>query len=203
MLETKIMPDFIVVDGKEGGTGAAPAEFIDNLGMPMRDGLAIVHSTLIGAGLREHIKIGCAGKIITGFDMARAHALGADWCNAARGFMFAVGCIQAQSCHTGHCPTGVATQDPQRQKAIVVSDKAERVANFQRETVKSLAEMLAAAGMTSPSELRPHHIFRRVGDGRIITFAEQFPFLEAGQLLKGKLRHAFSDDWAKSTAEKF
>ena len=116
MLETKIMPDFIVVDGKEGGTGAAPAEFIDNLGMPMRDGLAIVHSTLTGAGLREHIKIGCAGKIITGFDMARAHALGADWCNAARGFMFAVGCIQAQSCHTGHCPTGVATQDPQRQK---------------------------------------------------------------------------------------
>jgi glutamate synthase domain-containing protein 2 len=202
MLAAKIYPDFIVVDGKEGGTGAAPAEFIDNLGMPMRDGLAFVHSVLNGAGLRAHIKLGCAGKIITGFDMARAHALGADWCNAARGFMFAVGCIQAQTCHTGHCPTGVATQDPARQRAIVVSDKAERVANFHRETVKSLAELLAAAGLKSPAELRPHHIFRRVGDGRILTFAEQFPFLEEGELLREE-PHAFAKDWALARADAF
>ncbi len=203
MLDTGTLPDFIVVDGKEGGTGAAPAEFIDNLGMPLRDGLAIVHSALTGAGLRDHIKLGCAGKIITGFDMARAHALGADWCNAARGFMFAVGCIQAQTCHTGHCPTGVATQDPLRQRAIVVTDKAERVASFHRETVKSLAELLAAGGLNSPAELRPHHIYRRISDGRIMTFAEQFTFLEPGQLITGKLPHVFTDDWERATAERF
>jgi glutamate synthase domain-containing protein 2 len=203
MLESGILPDFIVVDGKEGGTGAAPAEFIDNLGMPLRDGLAIVHSTLTGAGLRDDIKIGCAGKIITGFDMARAHALGADWCNAARGFMFAVGCIQAQSCHTGHCPTGVATQDPLRQRAIVVTDKSERVASFHKETVKSLAELLAASGMNTPSDLKPHHIYRRIGDGRIISFAEQFTFLVRGQLLNGNTTHAFSGDWERATSERF
>ncbi len=203
MLDTGHLPDFIVVDGKEGGTGAAPAEFIDNLGMPLRDGLAIVHSTLTGAGLRDHIKLGCAGKIITGFDMARAHALGADWCNAARGFMFAVGCIQAQTCHTGHCPTGVTTQDPLRQRAIVVSDKSERVASFHRETVKSLAELLAASGLNAPGDLRPQHIFRRIGDGRIITFAEQFTFLEFGQLLNSKLPHVFTEDWERATAERF
>jgi glutamate synthase domain-containing protein 2 len=203
MLDTGTLPDFIVVDGKEGGTGAAPAEFIDNLGMPLRDGLAIVHSTLTGAGLRDDIKLGCAGKIITGFDMARAHALGADWCNVARGFMFAVGCIQAQSCHTGHCPTGVATQDPLRQRAIVVTDKSERVASFHKETVKSLAELLAASGMNAPADLKPHHIYRRIGDGRIITFAEQFTFLVRGQLLNSNVAHAFTNDWEKATAERF
>jgi glutamate synthase domain-containing protein 2 len=203
MLKTKILPDFIVVDGKEGGTGAAPAEFIDNLGMPLRDGLSFVHNALVGAGIRDHIKLGCAGKIITGFDMARAHALGADWCNMARGFMFAVGCIQAQTCHTGHCPTGVTSQDPMRQRAIVVTDKSERVTNFHRETVKSLAELLAAAGMTSPSQLKPHHIFRRVGDGRIMTFAEQYPAIPAGALLKNSSKHPMSDAWKRAGAAAF
>jgi glutamate synthase domain-containing protein 2 len=203
MLKLGEVPDFIVVDGKEGGTGAAPAEFIDNIGMPLRDGLAFVHSALVGAGLRDQIKLGCAGKIVTGFDMARCFALGADWCNVARGFMFAVGCIQAQTCHTGHCPTGVATQDPLRQRAIVVPSKAERVANFHRETVHSLAEMLAAAGLENPGDLKPSQIFRRVGDGRILTLADQFVFLEPGALLKGKLPPAFADDWARAKAESF
>ena len=203
MIKLKETPDFIVVDGKEGGTGAAPAEFIDNIGMPLRDGLAFVHSALVGAGLREQIKLGCAGKIITGFDMARCFALGADWCNVARGFMFAVGCIQAQTCHTGHCPTGVTTQDPLRQRAIVVPSKAERVANFQRETVKSLAEMLAAAGLESPQQLKPSQIFRRVGDGRILTLADQFVFLEPGALRKPKVASAFAADWARARAESF
>ncbi len=203
MLETGLTPDFIVIDGKEGGTGAAPAEFIDNIGMPLRDGLAFVNSALIGAGLRDKIKLGCAGKIITGFDMARAFALGADWCNVARGFMFAVGCIQAQTCHTGHCPTGVATQDPLRQRAIAVPSKAERVLNFHRETIKSLAEMLAAAGMTSPRDLKPHHITRRVGDGRILTLAEMYPVMEAGALLKGKIDSAVASQWEKARSERF
>ena len=203
MLETGIVPDFIVVDGKEGGTGAAPAEFIDNLGMPLRDGLAFVHNALRGVNLRGQVKLGCAGKIITGFDMARAHALGADWCNAARGFMFAVGCIQAQTCHTGKCPTGVATQDTNRQRAIVVTDKAERVASFHRETVKSLAELLSAAGMTSPTQLQPHHILRRVGDGRILTLAEQFPAIEPGGLLSGTAPDAIMAAWNRADPRNF
>jgi glutamate synthase domain-containing protein 2 len=132
MLKTGITPDFIVVDGKEGGTGAAPLEFMDHLGMPMREGLTFVHSALIGANLRDKIKLGAAGKIVSGFDMARVMALGADWCNAARGFMFAVGCLQSQQCHTDRCPTGVATQDKLRQRAIVLADKSVRVAHFHR-----------------------------------------------------------------------
>ncbi len=203
MLETGIVPDFIVVDGKEGGTGAAPAEFIDNLGMPLRDGLSFVHNALRGAGLRDQVKLGCAGKIITGFDMARSHALGADWCNAARGFMFAVGCIQAQTCHTGKCPTGVATQDVSRQRAIVVEDKAERVANFHRETIHSLAEMLAAAGMSSPAQLRPHHILRRVGDGRILTLADQFPLTDVRGLLTGNAPAPVLAAWGRADPRHF
>ena len=199
MIELGDAPDFIVVDGKEGGTGAAPAEFIDNIGMPLRDGLAFVNAALIGAGLRDKIKLGCAGKIITGFDMARAFALGADWCNVARGFMFAVGCIQAQTCHTGQCPTGVATQDPLRQRAIVVPSKAERVKNFHDETVKSLAEMLAAAGMSSPTDLRPYHISRRVGDGHILSLADLYPAIEQGALLKGV--GIYADFWKRANAE--
>jgi glutamate synthase domain-containing protein 2 len=203
MLELGTAPDFIVIDGKEGGTGAAPAEFIDNIGMPLRDGLAFVNAALIGANLRDKIKLGCAGKIITGFDMARCFALGADWCNVARGFMFAVGCIQAQTCHTGACPTGVATQDPSRQRAIVVPSKAERVANFHRETIKSLAEMLAAAGMNTPSDLKPHHISRRVGDGRIVTLADLHPMLSPGALLSGDARTVFAEMWIGAKSEAF
>ncbi|OYW50974.1 MAG: FMN-binding glutamate synthase family protein [Rhodobacterales bacterium 12-65-15] len=154
MVATGITPDFIVVDGKEGGTGAAPLEFMDHVGMPLRDGLSFVHNALIGIGVRERVRIGASGKITSAFDMARVMALGADWCNSARGFMFAVGCIQAQSCHTGECPTGVATQDPLRQRAIVVPDKAERVASYQRNTLHALAELVAAAGLTHPA-LRP------------------------------------------------
>ncbi len=203
MLELDETPDFIVVDGKEGGTGAAPAEFIDNIGMPLRDGLSFVHAALVGVGLRDRIKLGCAGKIITGFDMARCFALGTDWCNVARGFMFAVGCIQAQTCHTGHCPTGVATQDPLRQRAIVVPSKAERVANFHRETVRSLAEMLAAAGLGNPKDMKPEHILRRVGDGRIFTLADQFTFLEPGALFKPNLPANFAEDWSRAQARSF
>ena len=161
MLETGITPDFIVVDGTEGGTGAAPLEFMDHMGMPLRDGLAFVHSALVGAGLRDRIKLGASGKIITAFDMARVMVLGADWCNAARGFMFAVGCIQAQTCHTGNCPTGVTSPDPARNRAIVVSDKSVRVANFHRETLHALAELVAAAGLSHPNEFRPQHFMRR------------------------------------------
>ncbi len=161
MLKTGVTPDFIVVDGKEGGTGAAPLEFANHMGMPLVEGLTFVHNTLRGAGLRDRIKIGASGKLVTAFDIAKALALGADWANSARGFMFSIGCIQAQACHTNCCPVGVATQDPIRQRALVVPDKATRVANFHRNTLKALGEMTGAAGLDSPWGFLPHHLMVR------------------------------------------
>jgi glutamate synthase domain-containing protein 2 len=203
MLATGITPDFIVVDGTEGGTGAAPLEFMDHLGMPLRDGLTFVHSALVGAGLRDRISLGASGKITSGFDMARVMALGADWCNAARGFMFAVGCIQAQQCHTGHCPTGVTAQDRSRQRAIVVSDKSLRVASFHKETVKALAELIAAAGLEHPRDLRPHHFMRRAAADRVVTFAEIYRVLAPGELLSGTIDSRFREAWAMAQADSF
>ena len=136
-----------------GGTGAAPLEFVDHVGAPLQEGLLLVHNTLRGAGLRERIKIGCAGKVVSAFDIARLMALGADWCNSARGFMFALGCLQAQTCHTGACPTGVATQDPQRQKALVVGDKTDRVFRFHQNTLHALQELVQAAGLKHPNDI--------------------------------------------------
>jgi glutamate synthase domain-containing protein 2 len=184
MLATGIHPDFIVVDGKEGGTGAAPLEFIDHIGKPLREGLSFVHNSLTGIGLRDQIRVGASGKVITAFDMARAIALGADWCNSARGFMFALGCIQSQSCHTDRCPTGVATQDRSRQRALVVPDKAERVANFHRETMKSLAELTAAAGLDHPSQFGRMHISRRISPREVQTFAQLYPVMRSGVLVE-------------------
>jgi glutamate synthase domain-containing protein 2 len=203
MLETGITPDFIVVDGKEGGTGAAPLEFMDHVGMPLRDGLAFVHNSLIGAGLRDRIKIGAAGKITSAFDMARVMAIGADWCNAARGFMFAVGCIQAQQCHTGHCPTGVTSQDPARQRAVVVTDKSQRVAMFHKETLHALAELIAAAGLEHPGQLTGHHFMRRLGPDKVVTYAELFTYLQPGELLTGTNNKKFKAWWDSSSAETF
>jgi glutamate synthase domain-containing protein 2 len=204
MLATGITPDFIVVDGKEGGTGAAPLEFMDHVGMPLRDGLSFVHNALVGIGVRDRVRLGASGKITSAFDMARVLALGADWSNAARGFMFAVGCIQAQSCHTGECPTGVATQDPLRQRAIVVPDKAERVASFQRNTLHALSELVAAAGLSHPSELRPHHFLRRASSDKVISLAEQYEQLAPGQLAADpKSSPRFAEAWAMSTPDSF
>jgi glutamate synthase domain-containing protein 2 len=203
MLKTGIAPDFIVVDGTEGGTGAAPLEFMDHLGMPLREGLTFVHSALLGAELRDRIKLGASGKIVSGFDMARVMALGADWCNSARGFMFAVGCLQSQQCHTGRCPTGVATQDKVRQRAIHIGDKSQRVANFHKETVKALAELIAAAGLNHPSELRPYHFMRRTGPDRIVSFSELYRFLEPGELLFGTNHSLFREAWDVATADSF
>jgi glutamate synthase domain-containing protein 2 len=203
MLQTGIYPDFIVVDGSEGGTGAAPLEFLDHIGTPLRDGLVFVHNTLVGLGIRERIKIGAGGKITSAFDMARVMALGADWCNAARGFMFAVGCIQSLSCHTDTCPTGVATQDKSRQRALVVPDKAQRVAQFHKSTVTALAEVIAAAGLSHPSELRPHHISRRLGPEQCATFAEVYRFVKPGEILDGTDHPAFATSWPAARAESF
>ena len=203
MLETEIYPDFIVVDGKEGGTGAAPLEFLDHLGMPMREGLNFVHNALIGINARSRIKLGAAGKIVSAFDIARAMALGADWCNSARGFMFALGCIQSLSCHTDRCPTGVSTQNRSRQRALIVADKSERVFNFHRATIESLAELVAAAGLEHPTEFRPAHFSRRVSPHEVMSFAELYPSLQPGELLAGTSDKRFRVAWAMAHAAEF
>jgi glutamate synthase domain-containing protein 2 len=204
MLETGIYPDFIVVDGKEGGTGAAPLEFVDHLGMPLREGLNFVHNALIGINARDRIRLGAAGKIISAFDIARVMALGADWCNAARGFMFALGCIQSQSCHTDRCPTGVSTQDVTRQRALVVPDKSERVYNFHRATIESLAELVAAAGLDHPTDFRPAHFSRRVSPHEVMNFAELYPALLPGALLQGSVTDKrFAAAWQMADAAEF
>ena len=203
MVETEIYPDFIVVDGKEGGTGAAPLEFTDHLGMPLREGLNFVHNALIGINARDRIRIGASGKIISAFDVARVMALGADWCNSARGFMFALGCIQSQSCHTDKCPTGVSTQDPGRQRALVVGDKSERVYNFHRATVEAVAELAAAAGLNHPNEFSLAHFSRRVSAQEVKSFAELYPVLEPGELLAGSGNKRFEIPWAMASAKEF
>lgn len=204
MLATGILPDFIVVDGAEGGTGAAPVEFTDHLGVPLREGLLFVHNTLVGTNLRSRIRLGASGKVVSAFDMASVLAIGADWINCARGFMFAIGCIQSQSCHTNRCPTGVATQDALRQRALVVPDKAQRVHNFHRNTLKALAEMLAAAGVSHPSELGPHHLVRRISSTEIKLFSQLHRFLEPGSLLeKGVDGEFYASAWKLASAESF
>jgi glutamate synthase domain-containing protein 2 len=187
MLETNITPDFIVVDGGEGGTGAAPLEFTDHVGAPLHEALMLVHNTLVGLNLRQHVRIGAAGKVITAFDIARTLAMGADWCNAARGYMFALGCIQSQSCHTDRCPTGVATQDPSRQRALVPDDKATRVHQFHENTLKAMKELVAAAGLEHPDELGPEHIIRRVSSTQVRSLATLYSFLKPGQLFGDEL----------------
>ncbi len=203
MLESGIAPDFIVIDGKEGGTGAAPLEFTDHLGYPLREGLTFAHNCLVGAGLRDKIRIGASGRIVTAFDIARTLALGADWCNAARGFMFALGCVQSLTCHTDHCPTGVATQNKLRQRAIVVPDKAERVMRFHERTLDSLAELIAAAGLSHPGDLRKERIMRRVSQTQIASFAEIYPEIAPGSLLRGDADPAYIQLWASADAATF
>ncbi len=207
MLATGITPDFIVVDGAEGGTGAAPLEFTDHVGSPLQEGLLLVHNTLRGVGLRSQIRIGCAGKVVSAFDITRLLALGADWCNAARGFMFALGCIQAQTCHTGHCPTGVTTQDPLRQRSLVVADKATRVYHFHKMTLHALQELIQAAGLQHPGDVTAHHIVRRSADHKVQSLAQMMlPQLPDGVLLSDDLSALpviYRQTWPRVSADTF
>ena len=204
MQKTGIYPDFIVVDGSEGGTGAAPVEFTDHMGMPMLEGLRLVHNTLVGLKLRKQIRLGASGKIISGFDVMRTLALGADWCNSARGFMFALGCIQAQTCHTGNCPTGVTTQDPKRQVALVVPSKADRVRNFHRQTLESVQEMLQATGLSAPSDLRLNHIMRRVSEHEVQNLSDLMLSVKGGALLEPQdLEGLFAKYWQAASPDSF
>ena len=204
MLETGIVPDFIVVDGGEGGTGAAPLEFTDHVGAPLREGLVLVHNTLVGIGLRGKVRVGASGKIVTAFDIARTCALGADWCNSARGFMFALGCIQAQTCHTGLCPTGVTSPDPARFRALVVPDKAERVYGFHQNTLKALKELLCASGLTHPEQIGPEHVIRRVSSTEVRSLATLHHWVKPNALIDGVSDHpVFQVFWAQSSSSSF
>ncbi len=204
MLETGIYPDFIVVDGKEGGTGAAPLEFSNHVGMPLVEGLTFAHNTLRGAGIRDRIRIGASGKLVTSFAMARTFAQGADWVNSARGFMFAVGCIQAQACHTNHCPTGVATQDPMRQRALDVDDKAHRVQRFHDNTLKALGQMTGAAGLDHPLGFMPHHLLMREKGRDMVTGDEIYPYMPNGFLLReDDERFGYLSRWRRARAAAF
>ncbi|MDV6169193.1 FMN-binding glutamate synthase family protein [Flavobacterium sp. DG1-102-2] len=204
MVQTKTYLDFITVDGGEGGTGAAPQEYSDHVGMPLRDALAFVHDALTGFDLRKQIKIICSGKIVTGFDIVKTLATGADLCNSARGMMFALGCIQALECHKNTCPTGVATQDPKLTKGLVPEEKSVRVFRFQQETVKSAMELMASAGLAHPDQVDRSVVSMRVDRTHIETFLETYPELTTGCLLKDStIPGKWLSNWNRASAEKF
>lgn len=203
MLETGIYPDFITVDGGEGGTGAAPLEFSNVMGTPLTDALVFVHNALIGVGLREHIRVIASGRVVTGFDIAHKIAIGADLCNSARAMMFALGCIQAQKCNTNTCPTGVATQDEDLMAGLVVADKAERVRSFHKNTVRSFVDLIAAAGLLAPSELRPWHILRRTSPTESKHYGEMYDYLDPNELISGPLPKDYERAWTQAQASSF
>jgi glutamate synthase domain-containing protein 2 len=202
MLDEGTAPDFIIVDGSEGGTGAAPLEYADNLGTPLTEGLITVHNALVGAGLRDRIRIGASGKVATGSDIVKRLLQGADYTNAARAMMFAVGCIQAQRCHTNRCPVGVATQDARRARALDVEDKSQRVRRFQQATVHSAVQIMASMGVRGAHELRPHMLCRRTDPVTVRTYAELYDWLAPGQLLAEPPR-GWADDWAAAGPDRF
>ncbi|WP_262249071.1 FMN-binding glutamate synthase family protein [Parapedobacter soli] len=191
MVQQGIYPDFITVDGGEGGTGAAPLEFSNSVGMPLRDALAFVYDCLTGFDLKRHIKVIASGKIATGFDLVKNFALGADICNSARGMMMALGCIQALECNANTCPTGVATQNPELVKGLVVADKRVRVANFHQETVKSAGELMGAAGIEHPDQIHRVYIHRRVAPNRVETYLDTYPYIPSGSLLQQPYPQSF------------
>jgi glutamate synthase domain-containing protein 2 len=203
MLQTGIRPDFIVIDGGEGGTGAAPMELSDHVGLPLTEGLSFVHNALIGAGLRDEMKLGASGKMISAFDFCRIHALGADYVMAARAFMFSLGCVQARACHTNKCPTGITTQDPNRQRALVVADKAPRVASFHRNTLGAIAQVIGAAGLSHPQDLRPWHLHMRSATGEVVRGDVVYQKLAPGVLLTGAVDDRLQREWDRASAETF
>jgi glutamate synthase domain-containing protein 2 len=203
MLATGIRLDYIVIDGAEGGTGAAPQELSDRLGMPLREGLVIARNALVGAGLKSEVRLAASGKVTSGASIAINAALGADWCNAARAFMFSLGCIQSLKCHTGTCPTGIATQSAARQRGLVIPEKAERVARFHGSTLKALHEIIVAAGLDSPSDLRPSHLRQRINVAEMKQLDEIYAFARPGELVAGSENAQLRRWWEAADADTF
>ncbi|MFH9865017.1 FMN-binding glutamate synthase family protein [Streptomyces lydicus] len=202
MLQEGVTPDFIIVDGAEGGTGAAPLEFADHLGSPLTEGLITVHNALVGCGLRDRVKVGASGKVATGADMVKRMIQGADFTNAARAMMMAVGCIQAQRCHTNTCPVGVATQDPHRARALDVGDKSARVHRFQQATVDSALQIMGSMGVQHPDELRPHMLRRRLDPLTVRSYEELYAWLSPGELLAAPPQD-WAADWTAADPDHF
>ena len=203
MLATGIRLDFMVIDGGEGGTGAAPTELTDRVGMPLREGLIIARNALVGAGLKSEVRLAASGKVTSGAGVAINAALGADWCNAARGFMFSLGCVQSLKCHTDTCPTGIATQSPARQRGLVVPEKAERVARFHGATLRALHEIVVAAGLDSPADFRPSHLRQRISISQMRQMDESYTFVHPGELLAGVADPVLRRWWDAASAESF
>jgi glutamate synthase domain-containing protein 2 len=203
MLETNILPDFITVDGAEGGTGAAPLEFSNNLGEPLEAGLLFVHNALVGINVRDKIRIICSGKIATGFDLVLRIAQGADICNSARGMMMAIGCVQSKQCNANTCPTGVATQNLRLQRGLVVDEKKHRAVNFQKNTMKSFLEIVGAMGLTNPSDLKPDYIMRRVDAETVKPFNKIYHYLKPGELLGKDIPLSYKEYWELACADRF
>ncbi|MGB3753998.1 MAG: FMN-binding glutamate synthase family protein [Parerythrobacter sp.] len=203
ILETGIAPDFITVDGAEGGTGAAPLELSNSVGMPLREGLIFVRNALVGTGLKGRIRIGASGKIHSGAQMAKAFAIGADWCNAARPFMFSLGCVQSMQCHTDHCPTGVATQVAWRQEGLIVEDKGPRVARFQKQTLHSLREIVIAMGLDNPWQITPQDMRERINGARSDSIDRIYPFVEENAFTEGGEMYGFARHWHAARADSF
>lgn len=195
MIETEILVDFIVIDGAEGGTGAAPTELSDRVGMPLREGLILARNALVGTNIKDKVRLAASGKVNSGAAIAMNAALGADWCNAARSFMFSLGCVQSMRCHTDTCPTGVATQSPARQRALVVPEKAERVARFQRATLDALHDIVVAAGLNSPDEFTPDGLRQRINAAEMRSIDEIYPFVQPGELLDGARDPRLANWW--------
>lgn len=203
MRETGIHLDFIVIDGAEGGTGAAPTELSDSVGMPLREGLMLARNALVGTHLKGPVKLAASGKISSGAGIAMNAALGADWCNAARAFMFSLGCVQSMRCHTDMCPTGVATQSPARQRALVVPEKAARVARFQRATLDALHDIVVACGLDSPDQFTPDGLRQRISAVEMRSMDELYPFVEPGELLDGARDERLARWWAQADPASF
>ncbi|MEO5652402.1 MAG: FMN-binding glutamate synthase family protein [Marmoricola sp.] len=202
MLAEGVTPDFVIVDGGEGGTGAAPLEYEDHVGTPLTEGLLTVHNALVGAGLRDQVKVGASGKVTNGIDIVKRLVQGADYTNSARSMMMAVGCIQAQLCHTNTCPVGVATQDPRRQRALDVPDKTDRVFHYQRECVQQAVQVMGSMGVSGPAQLRPHMLRRRVDHVEVRSYAELYRHLEAGELVESA-PPGWAEDWHRADPDHF
>jgi glutamate synthase domain-containing protein 2 len=202
MLAEGSTPDFIIVDGSEGGTGAAPSEYEDHVGTPLTEGLMMLHNALVGVGLRDRVKIGCSGKVATGSDIVKRLAQGADYCNAARAMMMAVGCLQTQRCNTNECPVGVATQDPKRSRALNVPDKTERVYHYQHAAVAEAQRLIASMGLHSPADVTPHHLVRRIDHQNSLSYEQMYDWLKPGQLVD-EPPETWATDWERADAESF
>ncbi|MBH9536514.1 FMN-binding glutamate synthase family protein [Novosphingopyxis sp. YJ-S2-01] len=203
MLDSGIYLDFIVVDGGGGGTGAAPLELSDHVGLPLRIGLYYVNNALIGTGLKGKIKLAASEKVFSGSSIAMNAALGANWCNAARAFMFSLGCVQSLRCHTGTCPTGVATSSPARQRGLVIPDKAQRVANFQSKTLDSLHDIVVACGLESPDEFTPHHLRQWKNNAEMVPWSRIVNEVEEGRLLSEPDATPFAEYWRAANPDSF